>query len=120
MSESRVTASDSVDMAGDWWLARPYPPLRSRWHPFVSALRHGRPRPFARPAYATRLQQDRVHLVTLGQSVVEVVLFTGGGFSLLPRHQIRVGKRLVWNICISDPVDAIGQSTIRLHELFDC
>jgi hypothetical protein len=37
MSESRVTAVDSVDIAGDWRLARPYPPLRSRWHPFVSA-----------------------------------------------------------------------------------
>jgi hypothetical protein len=33
----------------------------------LAKIAHARPRPFARPARATRLQRDRVHLVTLAK-----------------------------------------------------
>jgi len=35
------------------------------------------------------------------------------------RHQGRIGEYFVWNIGVSDPVDALGKSPIRLDELID-
>jgi hypothetical protein len=73
------------------------------------------------PADAARLQQSGSIASGLAQifgSQLGLFLFVvGQDCSCDSRHQGSIGEYFVWNIGISDPVDALRKSPIRLDEL---